>query len=59
MDAKIEYSKGEDKECRPVSIVFGHEMLEKLLYQLSPPEVSALSPKLLLENIFILIFFQF
>nr|GMD50228.1 methylesterase 3-like isoform X1 [Ipomoea batatas] len=43
MDTKAEYKEGEDKERHPVSILFGHEMLQKMLYQLSPPEVSGLT----------------
>ncbi|XP_031104486.1 putative inactive methylesterase 20 [Ipomoea triloba] len=43
MDTKIEYKEGEEKERHPVSILFGHEMLQKMLYQLSPPEVSDLT----------------
>ncbi|XP_019190273.1 PREDICTED: methylesterase 3-like isoform X2 [Ipomoea nil] len=49
MDTKFEYKEGEDKEPHPVSILFGHQMLQKLLYQLSPPEDLSLA-KLLVRG---------
>nr|GMD58674.1 methylesterase 3-like [Ipomoea batatas] len=50
MDQKTQYSKGKDNEDRPVSVLFGNETLEKLIYQLSPPEDLTLA-KLLVRGL--------